>query len=176
MPFCPSCGAEFRAGFTTCNTCRVPLVDSLDGGDEPEDSSAVSPRGAAYADEGEDTLRLLGTYEEDAPAHYVRRLLDDAGIPSVLVGGHGASVRACEPYRVLVDEDYVEAAEETIESFRSPSLVTGQIEGNLTRLTSELNRIERAHDFARPQVLAVRASLEKLQSDLNALNRELSEE
>jgi hypothetical protein len=174
MPFCPSCGAEFRAGFTTCNTCRVPLVDSLDGGDEPE-ASASNARGAGY-EAGEDTLRLLGTYEEDAAAHFVRRLLDDAGIPSVLVGGHGASVRACEPYRVLVDEDYVEAAEETIESFRSPSLVTGQIEGNLTRLAAELSRIERDHEYARPQAVAVRASVEKLQSDLNALNRELSEE
>ena len=26
MPWCPKCGAEFRAGFTVCNTCHVALV------------------------------------------------------------------------------------------------------------------------------------------------------
>lgn len=177
MPFCPSCGAEFRAGFTTCNTCRVPLVDSLDDADEEIEVATNGSRGAVYEQEvGEDTLRLLGTFEEDAQAVYVRRLLDDAGIPSVVVGGHGATIRSCEPYRVFVDEDYFEAAQETIESFRSPSLVTGQIEGNLSRLERELQRLEREHDYARPQVQAVRASLEKLQHDLNALNHELSEE
>jgi hypothetical protein len=174
MPFCPSCGAEFRAGFTTCNTCRVPLVDSLKGGSAATANADV--RGAADDEPGEDTLRLLATFEDDTQAVFVRRLLDDAGIPSVVLGGHGANVRSCEPYRVLVDEDYFEAAEEAVESVRSPSLVTGQIEGYLARLTSELSRVERDHDYARPQVHAVRASLEKLQADLNALNRELSEE
>lgn len=177
MPFCPSCGAEFRAGFTACNTCRVPLVDSLEGDDDEQEMGANGSRGAAYeADDAADTLQLLGAFEEDAQAIYVRRLLDDAGIPSVVVGGHGATIRNCEPYRVFVDEDYFEAAQETIESFRSPSLVTGQIEGNLSRLEKELDRIARENAHAKPQVHAVRTSLEKLQKDLNALNHELSEE
>jgi hypothetical protein len=176
MPFCPSCGAEFRAGFTACNTCRVPLVDSLKGGNGPTAQTTAVSRGAADEEQAEDTLRLLATFEDDTQAVFMRRLLDDAGIPSVFVGGHGANVRSCEPYRVLIDEDYFEAAEEAVESVRSPSLVTGQIEGYLGRLTTELSRIERDHDYAKPQVHAVRASLEKLQNDLNALNRELSEE
>jgi len=28
MPFCPSCGAEYRPGFETCADCRVALVDA----------------------------------------------------------------------------------------------------------------------------------------------------
>lgn len=176
MPFCPSCNSEFRAGFTTCNTCHVPLVDSLDDDDEADEISTNGARGAAYENYSESTLQLIATFEDDAQAIYVRRLLDDAGIPSVTVGGHGATVKSCEPYRIFVDEDYLEAAQETIESFSSPTLVTGQIEGNINRLSKELDRIEREQDYLKPQVHAVRTSLTKLQNDLNALNRELNEE
>ncbi|HYE75151.1 MAG TPA: DUF2007 domain-containing protein [Blastocatellia bacterium] len=175
MPFCPSCNSEFRAGFTTCNTCHIPLVDSLDD-DEPEEVSTNGARSAVYEDDAEDTLQMIATFEDDAQAIYVRRLLDDAGIPSVIAGGHGATIRSCEPYRIFVDEDYLEAAKETIESFSSPTLVTGQIEGNISRLSKELDRIERERDYLKPQVHAVRTSLTKLQSDLNTLNHELSEE
>ena len=35
MPWCPNCKAEFRAGFTVCNTCGVPLIDHEPTGDEP---------------------------------------------------------------------------------------------------------------------------------------------
>lgn len=167
MPYCPSCESEFRAGFTECNTCHVPLVASL----APEANDA----GEAYfeADDSDSELQLLLTLTSNSQAVFVRRLLDDAGVPSVLHGGHGDEVRSGEAYRIYVDEDYFEAAQETIESFRSPTLVTGQIEGDLLRLKQELPRLERENEHVRPQLHAVRASLEKLQSDLNALNREL---
>ena len=29
MPVCPSCHSEYRKGFDTCATCKVPLVDKL---------------------------------------------------------------------------------------------------------------------------------------------------
>lgn len=29
MPVCPSCHSEYRPGFDTCATCKVPLVDKL---------------------------------------------------------------------------------------------------------------------------------------------------
>jgi hypothetical protein len=166
MPFCPSCGAEFRAGFTECNTCQVPLVASLEAAEE------APGRAADFED---DTLRLLSSFGDEAQAAFVRRLLDDAGVPSVLQGGHAANVKGCEPYRVLVDEDYFEAAQETIEIYRSPALVTGQIEGNLSRLRDELQRLERGREDLTPQFQAVEESLERLQADLSALNRELEE-
>jgi len=169
MPFCPSCGAQFRAGYTQCNTCHVPLVDSLNGDAHHEVAEADD---AEY----EATLLLLTTLNDEPQAVYVRRLLDDAGIPSIMVGGHAPNIGQCEPYRLLVDEDYFEAAQETIESFNSPSLVTGQIEGNLARLESELNRLAGGQDYLAPHLQAVRESLGRLQRDLSALNQELNEE
>ncbi|MBS1812709.1 MAG: DUF2007 domain-containing protein [Acidobacteria bacterium] len=167
MPYCPSCGSEFRSGFTECNSCHVPLVASL--------NAETNGAGEVYfeEDDSESELQLLLTLTSGSQATFVRRLLDDAGVPSVLHGGHGDEIRSGEPYRIYVDEDYFEAAQETIESFRSPSLVTGQIEGDLLRLQQELQRLEREAAHARPQLQAVRASMEKLQSELNALNREL---
>ena len=167
MPFCPSCGSEFRSGFIECNSCHVPLVASLNAETNGADEVYFEE------DDSESELQLLLTLTSNSQATFVRRLLDDAGVPSVLHGGHGDELRSGEPYRILVDEDYFEAAQETIESFRSPSLVTGQIEGDLQRLQQELQRLEREAAHARPQLHAVRASMEKLQSDLNALNREL---
>lgn len=169
MPYCPSCGSEFRLGFTECNSCRVPLVASLNA----TTNDTVMEEVYEDDDASEGVLQLLVTLTSASQATYVRRLLDDAGVPSVLHGGHGDDIRRGEPYRIFVDEDYIEAAQETIESFRSPSLVTGQIEGDLTRLQEELGRLEKENDRLRPQLHTVRASMEKLQSDLNALNREL---
>ena len=34
MPWCPKCGAEFRPGFTECNTCHIPLMDHKPDGTE----------------------------------------------------------------------------------------------------------------------------------------------
>lgn len=38
MPWCPKCGAEFREGFTLCNSCQVPLIDH-----EPDGTETVPP-------------------------------------------------------------------------------------------------------------------------------------
>jgi hypothetical protein len=167
MPFCPSCGAEFRAGFTQCNTCDVPLVASLAA---PEEESGSE---LAFA---ESALQLLSTFSDESQAAFMRRLLDEAGVPSVLQGGHAQNVAGCEPYRLLVDEDYFEAAQETIASFNSPSLITGQIEGNLGRLREELDRTLRERAHLAPRLRAVSESIARLQADLGALNRELDEE
>lgn len=166
MPFCPSCGSEFRAGFTQCNSCHVPLVASLGAEEELVEVSDFEASGE---------LRLLSSFDDQAQAAFVRHLLDEAGVPSVVQGGHSQNVKGCEPYRVLVDEDYFEAAQETIESYRAPSLVTGQIEGNLSRLQEELRQIGREHEHLTPQLSAVQKSLAQLQNDLGALNRELDE-
>ena len=168
MPFCPSCESEFRAGFAECNTCHVPLVASL----EAENNEVVEA--VQFADDdSEAVLQLLLTLTEKSQAIFARQLLDDASVPSVLLGGHGDTVRSGEPYRLYVDEDYLEAAKETIESFRAGALVTGQIEGDLVRLKLELERLERDNSHLKPQLNSVRASMEKLHSDLQVLNKEL---
>ena len=167
MPFCPSCGSEFRAGFTQCNTCHVPLVASLETvTDEPEEVADFEASGE---------LRLLSSFDDQTQAAFIRHLLDEAGVPSIVQGGHSTNVKGCEPYRVLVDEDYFEAAQETIESYRAPSLVTGQIEGNLGRLRDELRQIGRERKHLAPQLQAVQENIERLQTALQALNRELDE-
>jgi hypothetical protein len=166
MPTCPSCGSEFRAGFTDCNTCHVALVDSLD---PPEDEVEV------VEEVDEETLHLLGTFNEDAQAILIRHLLDGAGIPTIVQGGHGPQVGHCVPYRVFVDEDYVEAAQETIAAYQSPSLITGQVEGDLARLSTELNRLARERRDLVATIQTVLQSVEKLREKLNVLNHELEE-
>jgi len=166
MPICPSCGSEFRAGFTDCNTCHVALVDSLEA--QQEEVEIVEQV-------DEETLHLLGTFNDDAQAILIRHLLDGAGIPSILQGGHGPQIGHCLPYRVLVDEDYVEAAHETIAAYQSPTLLTGQVEGDLARLSTELNRLTRERRELVPQIHAVLQSVEQLRERLDVLNRELEE-
>jgi hypothetical protein len=165
MPFCPSCHSEFRAGFTECNTCQVPLVASLEG---------IGPGSEVGFDKS--ALRLLSTFTDEAQATYVRRVLDDAGVPSVIQGGHARTVESCTACRLFVDEAYLEIAQETLESYHSPSLVTGEIEGQLDRLQKELYWIERERGDLAPHVQSVAKSIEQLQAGLNALNRELEEE
>ena len=166
MPICPSCGSEFRAGFTDCNTCHVALVDSLDS---PEDEVDIVEQ------VDEETLHLLGTFNDDAQAILVRHLLDGAGIPSIVQGGHGSQVGHCVPYRVFVDEDYVEAAQETIAAYQSPTLLTGQVEGDLARLSTELNRLGRERRELVGKIQSVLQSVEQLRERLDVLNRELEE-
>lgn len=124
-------------------------------------------------DNDESSLVLITTVAEQSQAMFLRRLLDEAGVPSVMLGGHGDRVGSGEAYRIYVDEDWTEGAQETIEAFRSTSLVTGQIEGDLARLKQELDRIETEARGTSAPIQAVRTSLDKLLHDLNALNQEL---
>ena len=170
MPYCPSCGAEFRAGFTTCNTCHTPLVASLD---DPEEEIAA----AAEADDDEaiDTIKPLGVFGDEAQAMLIRRLLDEADIPSVVHGGHAHQIGQCTPWRIFVDEDYFESARETLASYQSPTLLTGQIEGVLGQFENELGQLGRTRRDLDGQIKAVRESIAALREDLNALNDGLEE-
>lgn len=38
--FCPKCGAEFREGFTECNTCHIPLLPHLPARDSKKAAQA----------------------------------------------------------------------------------------------------------------------------------------
>jgi hypothetical protein len=102
-------------------------------------------------------------------------LLDGAGIPTIVQGGHGPHVGHCVPYRVFVDEDYVEAAQETIAAYQSPSLITGQVEGDLARLSTELNRLARERRDLVATIQTVLQSVEQLREKLDVLNHELEE-
>lgn len=45
MPWCPKCGAEFREGFTACNTCHVKLVGHKPDGTEKIEELPPPPGG-----------------------------------------------------------------------------------------------------------------------------------
>lgn len=45
MPWCPKCGAEFREGFTACNTCHVKLIGHKPDGTETIEEIAPPPEG-----------------------------------------------------------------------------------------------------------------------------------
>jgi hypothetical protein len=164
MPFCPSCGAEFRAGYTRCNTCQVALVASLE----------------ALKDQGEEDesggLRFFIGFTNEAQAAYARQLLDVAGVPTVVRGGHAASVEDCQHYQLFVHEDFVEAAQAVLDSYHSPSLVTGEIEDHLRHFQQALDAVERERADLAPHLRAVTQSIEHLQTELQAFNRKLDEE
>lgn len=172
MPFCPSCGAEFRAGFTVCNTCGVDLVSTIER--EPQPAARVKAE-SHDTEESDEPLRLLGTFTDESTAALVRRLLDEGGIPSVSLGGHGPQIGSCKPWQVLVDEDYVEAARETVASYQAPSLITGQIEGDIHRLSNDLSRLARERRELAPAVDSIRQTMERLRTQLEELNREIED-
>ena len=71
--FCPRCKGEFRAGFTRCNECDVPLVYQF-------------PTVPASAPElGPDTeLIVVRTYNNRFDADIAKMTLEAAGIESML--------------------------------------------------------------------------------------------
>jgi capsule polysaccharide export protein KpsE/RkpR len=77
---------------------------------------------------------------------------------------------------LFVPNDYLEQAQEVLASYHSPSLVVGEIEGQLTRLESELQQIEQERNDLAPHLRTVYQRIEQLQTELQALNRKLDEE
>jgi hypothetical protein len=73
--WCPSCGAEYRAGTVRCAQCRVELVT-----EKPRPFTDSSDEG----DEGdEDALVELGEWPK-LQAQILRRRLESAGIPVMI--------------------------------------------------------------------------------------------
>ena len=109
--FCPKCGSEYRAGFTDCADCAVPLVDAL-----------------TTSQPGDHDVHLVTVFESGDPAliALARSLLDSAGIPFVTRGEGiqdlfgwgrmpgGFSVVA-GPVTFQVDEEDVEEARALLE-------------------------------------------------------------
>jgi hypothetical protein len=74
--WCPSCGAEYRAGTVQCADCRVALV-----ADRPRVFTA--PPGEGPTDDDEDALVELGEWPR-LQAQILRRRLESAGIPVMI--------------------------------------------------------------------------------------------
>ena len=72
--WCPSCGAEYRAGSIQCADCRVALVTY-----RPRTFSGQPDGG----DDGEDALVELGEWPK-LQAQILRRRVESAGIPVMI--------------------------------------------------------------------------------------------
>lgn len=68
--FCPSCGSEYREGFSSCADCEVPLVDSPPSESHPDPGDVET----VYAT-GDPVLLVTA-----------KSLLDEAGIPYLTRG------------------------------------------------------------------------------------------
>ncbi len=69
--WCPSCGAEYRAGSTQCADCRVGLVSERPEDDDPDD------------DDDDGGLVELGEWPK-LQAQVLRRRLETAGVPVMI--------------------------------------------------------------------------------------------
>ena len=72
--YCPQCRAEYRAGFTECADCQIPL---LDGTAPPEPHTRFDP-----------TLDLVVVLEtnDSIQVAMAKGLLEEAGIPFFILG------------------------------------------------------------------------------------------
>ena len=120
MPWCPSCGDEFRPGVTGCPGCGVALTDRPPARPEPSRHRATPerPHGPFSPDDDLVELAHLGATEADLAAGR----LNAAGIPAMVVGispytgSGGAALRYSEGGRVMVRQADVEAARAELES------------------------------------------------------------
>lgn len=107
--YCPSCLAEYRAGFTHCPDCDVDLVAELPSGDEPfEVDDGTTTEGTRV---GPDAVEVYRAFR-DIEAELLRSLLEDAGITVALFrGGLTAYGVGIPPeIKVMVARDQAEAA------------------------------------------------------------------
>jgi Putative prokaryotic signal transducing protein len=117
--WCPSCGAEYRPGFTRCTDCDVDLVDELPV--VPEAKGAVDPV-RALTMEGEH----LGPELEQAysgsrvDTELIRSVLEGSGIESVLWGTGSAyppeTGAKLSAVRVMVRPSDLDRAREVIDA------------------------------------------------------------
>jgi hypothetical protein len=112
--WCPSCGAEYRPGFTRCPDCDVDLVDELPP--EPE----VEPE--RQHEQGFDVVsELVEAYSGSRiDTELIRSVLEGSGVP-VALWGTGSSYMpetgaALSAVRVMVRPSDLERAREVIDA------------------------------------------------------------
>ena len=110
--FCPQCRSEYRAGFTTCAHCHVPLVAELPPADLFE-----SPEAMAKSLEGKETQAILvGSHVDLSEA---QSYLGGKRIASVLAGEAGdepAETPVAHRFFLMVAADDLERAREAIQA------------------------------------------------------------
>lgn len=80
MPWCPKCKAEFREGFTECNTCHIPLINHKpDGTEQIPEPDPAEEKTQRKARRKQRLLRILQTVIVLLLALAVVFLLQDMG-------------------------------------------------------------------------------------------------
>jgi hypothetical protein len=96
--YCPRCGAEYRAGFTVCADCRVPLVDTPPPGSTVTELHPDDPVLGPIVE----LTRRSSRFEADV----IIAKLRSAGIPVTMfpsdAGGWYPHLGFAEGYRVMV--------------------------------------------------------------------------
>ena len=112
--YCPQCRVEYRAGFTECSDCHIPL---LAGAPPSEPAVHSTPLlGLVVVLETNDRLQLA----------LAKGLLEDAGIPFFALGQIATLVQDVDPFlhkwvRVQVPRDREAEAKELLESLLEPA-------------------------------------------------------
>ncbi len=129
--WCPSCGAEYRAGSLRCSDCRVALV-----ADQPD---ALGPS------EGVADLVELGDWPR-LSAQILRRRLESTGIP-VMIEWTGAGGDATGT--IVVPEEHAEFAAAVVNEVgvveempdTSPDAYLGRIEEHLAAVAALIDEL-----------------------------------
>jgi Putative prokaryotic signal transducing protein len=110
--YCPSCGAEYRPGFTRCSDCGIELADT-----PPDPNKPSAPKGSTPLEHRRDLVEVYQSGPMDA--HFVRSMLESNGIATVFKeGGSGmypVNVGGMSDSRVLVVREDAPVARELIE-------------------------------------------------------------
>jgi hypothetical protein len=107
MPFCPSCRAEYRDGFTRCAECDVELVAELPAQNLNE------------RDPDKVKLAELASFPNASEAEMIQELLESNGINTVIRGDVDpiGATSGAEPATLLVDDNDLARAREIYEAF-----------------------------------------------------------
>ncbi len=110
--YCPECRAEYRAGFTQCSDCRIPLV------------AGTPPAPALRFDPTLDPVIVLET-NDPVQSALARGLLEDAGIPFLVLGQIARLVPDIDPFlrkwvRIQVPRGREQEAKDVLESVLRP--------------------------------------------------------
>ena len=101
MPFCPTCGYEYRPGVDTCPDCGALLVATLpDEAEPPNEESLV----AVYEAPDEFTSRMVVDLLESAGIHVLEKVERSAAFDDLDLSARGFYSR------ILVFESAVEQA------------------------------------------------------------------
>lgn len=71
--FCPKCGAKYVEGITTCDDCKVPLVESLGSKQEPKDEREYVELVTVFMPQDQGELMLAKSLLEDAGIRYLAK-------------------------------------------------------------------------------------------------------